>query len=235
MSETKRIPFTLPDDKPFVITLVGQRGAGKSYLIRQTIRETKSRFDKSNRFIISPTAKNLDDTLTRYFDEENIFSTYGDDIIDHIIETVMEERKQYEHRYFNRYDRRAEEWVPIKSRVGKTMPKELYPEFLLVVDDSIGLFKSNSAVALLPTRHRHYRISIIFASQNFKSLAPVIRNNSMVNVFFRTNNSELSKLEQEYNVFDTKDEFIELFRDKTSKPYGVFIVNYFRHGKDIYE
>lgn len=229
------LPFTLPPDKPFTIQLVGSRGSGKSYLIRNIIRETKDRFPKENRFIISPTALNLDMTLTRYFNTENIFSVYDDSYIDYIIEQIMRDRRREEFKYFFRFDKEAEDYVPIKSRVGTKFPPEKYPEFLLVIDDSIGLFKNNSAIALLPTRHRHYKLSIIFASQNFKSIYPVIRNNTMISVFFRTNESELKKITDEYSTFDKKEDFIKLFHEKTEKPYGTFIVNYFKHGKDIYE
>jgi hypothetical protein len=234
-AKPEAIRFTIPDDKPFTIQLVGSRGSGKSHLIREILRKTRTRFPKMNRFMISPTAKNLDDTLTGFFDGDNIFSVYGDDIIDYIVDTVMKERREAEFKWYFRYDKDEEEYVPIKSREGKKMPKELYPEFLLVVDDSIGMFGAKSELALFPTRHRHYGVSIILASQNFKSVPPIIRNNMMINVYFRTNNNELSKITDEYNTFDTKDEFIKLFRDKTDIPYGYFVINYFRKGKDIYE
>jgi hypothetical protein len=228
------LPFTIPD-KPFTIQLVGSRGSGKSFLIRNILRNTKDRFNKENRFIISPTVLNLDPTLTRFFNEENIFSTYDDSYIEYIISQIMKDRRREEFKHFFKFDKDAEDFVPIKSRIGTKFPVEKYPEFLLVVDDSIGLFKSTSALALLPTRHRHYKLSIIFASQNFKSIYPLVRNNTMISVFFRTNESELKKIADEYNTLDTKEEFIKLFHEKTEKPYGVFIINYFKHGKDIYE
>jgi hypothetical protein len=57
----------------------------------------------------------------------------------------------------------------------------------------------------------------------------------MVNIYFRTNNSELKKINDEYNCLETREEFDKMFREKTSKPYGYFCVNYFKNGNDIFE
>ena len=114
-----KVRFTIPEDKPFTLQLVGQRGAGKTFMIREVIRKTGRRFPKMNRFLISPTAKNLDDTLTNLFDPDNIFSVYGDDIMDYIIDTIMKGRREAEFKYYLRYDKEAEDYVPIKSRIGK--------------------------------------------------------------------------------------------------------------------
>ena len=229
----------LPDGKPFTIQLVGQRGSGKSFLMMKILKKLRKRFKKENRYIISPTCLNLDDTLTNLFDPENIFSNYSDDYIDHVIKTILEEREEADFKWHHRWRKDEEledggEWVEIKKRIGAKPPKSIFPEYIIVVDDSIGMFGRNSALALLPTRHRHFRLSMIFASQNFKSTPPLIRNNMMVNIYFRTNNSELKKICQEYNCLETDEEFHKLFRGKTDVPYGFFTINYFKNGKDIY-
>lgn len=233
----ENLGFTLPN-KPFTLSLIGQRGAGKSYRIKQLLKETRKRFEKQNRFIISPTL-GLDDTLTNFFYDENKFEIYNDDIVDYIVETILKERDEVDFRWHHKLqtdpDTEEQEWVEIKKRIGKKTPDKLFPEYILVVDDSIGMFKNNSKLSFLPTRHRHYKLSMIVASQNFKSLSPVLRNNTMIFIFFRTNNKEMKKIAEEFNVKDNEDEFITEFREKTDKDYGVFIVNYFRKGRDIYE
>ena len=203
--------------------MVGKRGSGKSYQIKKLLSDLSV---KSNRFLISPTAK-LDKTFNNCFLDHQVFTTYTDDLIDMILNIIKEERKEIAFNFHYKWDEEEEDYVIIKSRVGK-QPK--YPSYLLVLDDIIGTAatKARSAVSNLFCNHRHFCLHVIIASQNYKSIPPIIRNNSIIYYIWETNNKEAKKIEEEHNIYKTEREFLDLLENKTSKPYQALIIDYLK-------
>jgi hypothetical protein len=95
---------------------------------------------------------------------------------------------------------------------------------LLIVEDSLGLFRPKSKLSFLFTRHRWYNLSVIISSQSFRVVPPVIRNNCVLNFMFPTNNKELKKLEEEFNNYKKDESFKKMF-EKYVYNYNTLFVN----------
>ena len=211
--------------------LVGKRGSGKTQLSKKIIRGLH--VPKNNRFIISPTI-DLDDTLHSFFYKENRFNKFSPDVLDTILDIIKDDRKEADEKFYFRINEDGEK-ERIQSRVGVKNPN--YPEFLLMLDDSIEAIGGGvrpKALARLTTRHRHYKLNMIMTSQLYTSVSPVIRANIMKFYIFSTNKKEIKKLCDEHSIFDKTKEFEDYFREITDKPYTPFVINYFYPTKKIY-
>lgn len=72
------------------------------------------------------------------------------------------------------------------------------PQILIVYDDMLQYLKTSSFIGSLYTKSRHFGISVLITSQNYKSIPLKARNNSqMVLVFKLYNESEIDKIEDE--------------------------------------
>jgi len=229
------IPYDLPKTA-FSCQVIGSRGSGKSQLIKKLLDIYTPQIEKINRYLISPTAY-LDNTLSDFFDHDNIFSEYNDAIISFIedfIKVKMEKEKlniyektlkdmeltQEDVNFMDEKDKRA-----IERKYKNNLKKYYRPDHnLLVIEDSLGTFKAKSKLTYLFTRHRWYNLSVIISSQSFRSIPVVIRNNCILNFVFQTNNKELKKIEEEFDNYKDTSNFIKMFH-KYAVDYNTLFIN----------
>jgi hypothetical protein len=233
VAEFKNIPHNLPT-KAFSCQVVGSRGSGKSQMIKKLCEYYMPQIEKDNRFLISPTAY-LDNTISEYFDDDNIFTEYHDDIVDVITDyiTKMMEKKKKQIRedtikkmgYNDNELLTNEEEEEINKQYEKNLKKYYKPDNnILIVEDALGMFRPKSKLVYLFTRHRWYNLTIIISSQSFRSMPVVIRNNCILNFFFSTNNKELKKIVEEFNNYRFDSNFIAMFH-KYVYDYNTLLVN----------
>jgi DNA-binding NtrC family response regulator len=193
------VPSPLPD-KTSSFLLIGATGSGKSVVARNIIRIMGNNWKKPNRFLIQSTAE-LDETLTSKFPPENVFTKYSDDIYDGIIEIIDTENKERRDE-----NRRLEEYV-------------------LVVDDMVGLIKNSAKIWSDFVKNRHHNISIIINTQRFRAIHSTTRANAQNYIVFpNINKKELDKIAEELNYEYSNKEFVEAFKEKV-KGFDFLFIN----------
>lgn len=208
------------------IVVVGRKGSGKTYHISKKLLPELN-VKKSRRFLIAPTAFN-DDTLSKKFNKENIFTKFSDDILDHISQIIDEETKELTFKFHHRWDKEKEEYVEIKSRRNK---KPNLPAYLLIADDIMGTdaMKRNGALACFYTLHRHRRTHCICVSHSYKHTPVLMRINANRLIIFNQNNSEMKKICDEHSREHKDQDFYDKFRKATDPDYGTFIIDYYKN------
>jgi len=123
------------------------------------------------------------------------------DCSDHYEDGIIEEIKQSQSQYEEKKDR---------------------PTFALVLDDVLTKdFSKNNAVSFFSTRFRHYIDMYIIATQTFRAVSGMIRNNATDVIIARQQNSkELEKIAEEYgDLVGGIDNFIDLYNKVHSEKY----------------
>lgn len=93
----------------------------------------------------------------------------------------------------------------------------------LVMDDLLGCGcfnkKSKSVVNNLTIKHRHLKMNLIFTTQSFKQIPPVIRTNIDIYCIFKSSsyNEVLNKVFEDINGYVSIEDFIELYEHATDE------------------
>lgn len=164
-------------EPPFNAMLVAPTACGKSSVILNLLMNDnfyRKTFDKI--YYFSPSVM-IDKTLRAVSEDDDIIKIHDDDDLqkaDDMLKIIVQSQKDL-----------------------KEADKEM-PLILVVFDDMLGYLKSSSYIGTLFTKSRHYNISCIITSQNYRSIPLKCRNNSqMVLVFKLYNDTEISKLDEE--------------------------------------
>lgn len=123
------------------------------------------------------------------------------DCMDHYEDGVIEEIKKAQSQYEEKKDR---------------------PTFALVLDDVLTKdFSKNNAVSFFSTRFRHYIDMYVIATQTFRAVSGMIRNNATDVIIARQQNQkELEKIAEEYgSLVGGDDNFIKLYNQIHSEKY----------------
>ena len=119
-----------------------------------------------------------------------------------------------------------EEQKAIINTYGKSMADHI----LLIYDDTISnkRFWNSEAIQQLFFNSRHYKISIIITSQNYKSLPKALRlNMSQMLLYFTANQDELKSVYSENSSSLGFKNFEQIYRDICqSKPFHFLLINY---------
>jgi hypothetical protein len=180
---------------PFLLVINGSVRSGKSNLIVNLIYNNN--FYKKifdNIVYISPTVY-IDNTL-QHLDDDDVLKFDNPEKLDDILKTVVESQNEDNHK------------------------KE---HTLIIIDDCLPL-KRGSYLTYLATRYRHFRISLIITSQDYRSVPNIIRANASGYLIFKTSNKkEYKKLEDEFgSLFEN---FEELYEMCTNKLYSFMFIN----------
>ena len=120
------------------------------------------------------------------------------------------------------FDQYSDETVKNIINYQKSFPKKDQPFIAIILDDFLGI-KSNSMIYHLATRFRHYNIGLLLmASQLFRGLPPVLRQNATFAIIGSPNPSEfeLSKMAEEWgSVFGGEQNFLALYKEATPERY----------------
>jgi hypothetical protein len=194
--ETLQEPLLKP---PFLGVINGSVRTGKSTILMNLLYNKnfyKDLFDKV--IYISPTVHN-DLTLEHLREDEDIIKIHdGLEDLDTILQTIIKTKEEDE--------------------------EERKAFYLIVLDDCLGYIKPNSYIAFLCSRYRHSKISLIFTSQNFRSIPNIIRTNATFYLLFKTTNKKeyLKYVEEFSGLFEN---FEEIFKDATEQPYNFLFLN----------
>lgn len=191
------LPETLPHDN-FILLMMAPPRSGKSVLIMNLlfneIFNYKKLYDKI--IFISPTLLN-DKTLKYVVEDDDIIKIHEyDDIsnIDGIIKGIIDDQK------------------------------ETKQHTLIILDDMVGqLGNNNKELNTLATRYRHFNISMIITSQNYKSFGVLLRNCASHWIFFKTNMlKEQGKIFEDMNSYPN---FKELYNKATNERYSFIYID----------
>lgn len=193
------IPSPLPKP-PFLLVISAPVKSGKGVLINQFIfRDWGYRkYFKSNILYISPTITS--DITGRFIMKDETITKITNHLedIDLILESLIQVRKQ---------------------------DNNLEP-MLLVLDDCLGIIKSvgHSYFSNLCSKYRHYNISMIVTTQNFRAIPVTCRYNMTACIIFKTNNKkELNKMDEELE--GNFPDFAELYAEATDEKYNFLYLN----------
>jgi hypothetical protein len=118
------------------------------------------------------------------------------------------------------------------ERVVENVKKDTSKNSLFIFDDCIsekGLYSSAHATLInkLVFRGRHWNISLWFVSQSYKAITRGFRLNMTGWIFFTVPNlQELHKIAEEHAGPLSRQEFIEMFKKATEKPFSFLFINY---------
>jgi hypothetical protein len=182
---------------PFLLIFQGSVRSGKSNLIMNMIYNDNMYHKAFDQVIfISPTI-HQDLTLEKMREDDEIIKLDDPEDLDDILKKIVDSQQEEE----NEND-----------------------HLLLVIDDCLGYIKSGSYLNFLCTRYRHYRLSLIITSQDFRSIPNKIRQNATGYIIWKTNNQkELDKIIQEFGGM-FKD-FLLYYNEATDKPYNFLFMN----------
>ena len=175
----------IPLEKYFwLFTITGSKGSGKTTLFLNLMKKHfRKEFD--NIYLISTTAKN-DKKLSKLVEELEKENKFHTDVSNEILDEIMAEID-----LFN------------KSIVEED--EDYNPKNLIVFDDCLHLLpkstQKNSSFNKLMTSQRHFKTCVIIASQKYKMLNSLIRNNQdLITIFPVHNEFEKKTIIDDLNV-----------------------------------
>tara|TARA_R110000824_G_scaffold76652_7_gene194156 strand:- start:4855 stop:5550 length:696 start_codon:yes stop_codon:yes gene_type:complete len=124
----------------------------------------------------------------------------------------------------------------IKKEQSK-FPKEERPTFALVLDDVLTKdFSKSNAVSFFSTRFRHYIDMYVIATQSFRAVSGMIRNNAQDVIICRQQNQkEKDKIAEEFSdMVGGSDVFMELYDEIHSKPYQFMYLKLSTNPAEVY-
>jgi hypothetical protein len=190
---------------PFRVLCIAPSNSGKSTLISNLISNPElpyRRYFKKNIFIWSSTF-HLDDPsfeMSDNIEKANVYNEYSESTVMDLVTEQMSIIKQY--------------------------TKKKAPSLLFIFDDIINDLPASRQTVMnkLFFSARHYKISLILLSQQYKMCPRPVRLNASDIIIFQTgNNMEISKIAEEQAI--SKEEFIRLYKHATSEPYSFLVIH----------
>ena len=229
---------------PFSLYISAGKGAGKSTTLLNLLLSTDLLAGKFNQiFIICPTNK-LDEKWSQ------LKQTDGTTVINTKLLNQLKKDNKLKSKIFdtNNFDKEYTTSIPEENFIDKVDPqllkdlikeqkyvietygKNIADKILLVYDDCISSkkFFNSEQVQQLLFNSRHYKISIIITSQNYKSLPKPLRlNNSILCLFYTANKDELKNIYDENSSELGFKTFLEIYNKVcSSKPFNFLTINY---------
>ena len=110
----------------------------------------------------------------------------------------------------------------VKSKMADA--EQAREQWLIVLDDCLGLLRAGGFVTNFATRYRHARVSLLISCQQLRGLPPTIRANaSCYSIWRSANGKERLKLEEEFG--EAIPSFLDLYDEATRKPYHFLFVD----------
>jgi len=138
------------------------------------------------------------------------------DCMDHYEDGIIEEIKMEQSKYEEKHER---------------------PTYALVLDDVLTKdFSKNNAVSFFSTRFRHYIDFYVIATQTFRAVCGLIRNNSTdVIVARQQNQKELEKIAEEYgSLVGGDDNFMKLYNEVHREKYQMMYLKLSENPVQVY-
>ena len=181
---------------PFFMSLISPRGGGKTTFLLNLIMKKQMYYKYFHKiYIFSPTQYSDEKMMKAIsIDDSQRYTYYDDDILGEIIEEQMINNEEVD----TPKDRRR---------------------ILFIFDDMIEELptKKGNFFNKLASNGRHIYASVIVASQKYKKLSPIIRNNTKHWIIFDVQNAkELQDIYEEQAGKISKKAFFEMFEFATS-------------------
>ena len=200
---------------PFRCVIVAPSNSGKSVLISNLISSRDlpyRKYFKKNIFIWSSTFHLTDPSfeMSDNIEKGNVYDEYNENTVMEIVNEQIEIIKKY--------------------------TKKKAPHLLFIFDDIINdlPMSRQNVMNKLFFSARHYNISLILLSQQYKMVSRPVRLNASDVIIFQTgNNSEVQKIAEEQAI--PADKFKQILKDATSEPFSFLVIHNKLPIKDRYQ
>ena len=184
---------------PFLLCCVAPSQSGKStVLLNIVLNPLFGYYDYFDTiYYFSPTVE-FDKTLTGVMEEKKkiITITESDDLdnISGFVSEIIEEQKKNDE------------------------------NILMIFDDCVGYFSNDSYLSFLSLKYRHFRTSLIFTSQNFRSIPLKVRVNSGYFLIWKLfNHKEIDKIMEE--IGENFEDFKFYYEYATEQKYNFLYID----------
>lgn len=226
---------------------IGSKGTGKSYKLTKILKlyEQSKIMDEDGieyemrTILICPTASSGANEVYKVLnslDQENdVHLDYSDELILNILNDIKAKQDEYDDiiKYVNIYNKfnklrdvsklNDEELQALEDH-DYMKPDKVKPKITwIILDDLVGLGafnkKAKSVLSNLTIKHRHLKTNLIFTTQSYRQLPPVIRSNIDIYCIFKSNsyNEILNKIYDDISGVITMNDFIELYEHATDE------------------
>lgn len=226
---------------------IGSKGTGKSYKLTQLLKlYEKSKIKdvegveyEMRTILICPTAHSGANEVYKSLKsldlDNDVYLDYSDDLINEILENIKIKQKEYDEyleikKIFDKYnrsknlDKLTTQELEILEKNDFIAPEPIKPQLnFLIFDDLIGLGvfnkKAKSIIANLTIKHRHLKTNLIFTTQSYKYIPPIIRNNIDIFCIFKSASYKeiLEKIYQDISGYININDFFELYEHATQE------------------
>jgi len=244
----KNIPQSVNKSLPLLFNTqlyIGSKGTGKSYKLTQLLRyyelskikdEDGVEYDMRT-ILISPTANsgaNEVYKILKSLDESDIHLTYDDELLEDILDDIKAKQAEYDDyleykKIYSKFQKnkdveKMETKELEKLEANDFMPvKDVRPNInWIIFDDLIGMGafnkKAKSVLSNLTIKHRHLKTNLIFTTQAYRQIPPLIRNNIDIYCIFKSNsyNEILNKVYNDVSGVISMPDFLELYEYATN-------------------
>lgn len=207
-----------------IIFIAAKKNSGKTVLITNLIKKIADKKNTTIRYF-STTLQN-DKDLVKFIDQMREKGYHID-----TFSSLAYENKKNE-RYKNILDKQLTEidsFVRNKKKMEQFYElKNQIPLVMYVFDDFRIALRENKLINDMASRNRHLKSVLVYSSQRFNDVAPIVRINTNVQILFRgMRDIDLEKVYDElvtqYTI--TYDQFIKLYKDATNPNYGFLFVD----------
>jgi hypothetical protein len=171
--------------------------------------------------------------------EQDVHLEYSDDLVVKILDDIkakaasyddyLEYKKVYDKfRKYRNVEKLETEELELLEQHDFMSPSECFGDIKpainwIIFDDLIGMGafnkKAKSIISNLTIKHRHLKTNLIFTTQSFKQIPPVIRTNIDIYCIFKSSSYKevLDKVFEDISGFVTIEDFIELYEHATDE------------------
>jgi hypothetical protein len=178
--------------------------------------------------IIGSVRSGKSNLLTNFFCNPEMYKDKFDTV--RIVSTTLhtDHKGKILDKYFDCSDQYDDMIIENIKKVQSEYTDEVRPTYALVLDDVLTKdFSKSNAVSFFATRFRHYIDMYVIATQSFRAVSGLIRNNATNIIICRLQNmKEREKVSEEYGpMVGGEDNFNMLYDQVHSKPYQYLVLD----------
>lgn len=204
------------------------------------IKDNEGNEYKMRTILICPTAASGANEIYKILntlDKDDIHLEYSDDLLNNILNDIKNKQSNIDailnyKKVYNKFnkikdvEKLTDEELEMLENHEFMNPKELGDDIkpdinFIIFDDLIGMGafnkKAKSIISNLTIKHRHLKTNLIFTTQSFKAIPPIIRNNIDIYCIFKSNsyNEIINKIFENINGYINLNDFSELYEHAT--------------------
>ena len=207
-----------------ILYLAAKKNSGKTVLITNLIKWIAYKKNTIIRYF--STSLQNDKDLVKFIDDMReagyIFETYS---------SLAYKNKNNE-KYKNILEKQIDEineFVGNKKKMQKFLQlKDQIPLVIYIFDDFRIALRENKLINDISSRNRHLKTVLIYSSQRFNDVSPIVRINTNILILFKgMRDIDLEKvydeLVTEYTI--NYEQFLRLYKDATEEQYGFLYID----------